>query len=221
MLWLEQLKDIVTRYKSLDGYKVERKAGWDTHGLPVEIEVEKQLGLEGREQVLNYGLEAFNKKCRDSVFTYKDMWDNLTERMGYWVDLENPYITCDNNYVESVWWILNQLFKKDLIYKGYKIQPYCPKCGTALSSHEVSQGYKDVKDLTAIARFPLADEENTFFLSLDNNTLDITIKHGTSGRPDVDYVKIKHQDSKNGEEYLILAKDLTFVCDRFRIRNCF
>jgi len=202
------IKDIITRYKSLDGFKVDRKAGWDTHGLPVEIEVEKQLGLEGREQVLNYGLEAFNKKCRESVFTYKDQWDHLTERMGYWVDLENPYITCDTNYVESVWWILNQLFKKDLIYKGYKIQPYCPKCGTALSSHEVSQGYKDVKDLTAIARFPLENEEHTYVLAWTTTPWTLPSNMALAVGPDVDYVKIKHTDSKGAEEFLILAKDL-------------
>jgi isoleucyl-tRNA synthetase len=202
------IKDIVTRYKSLRGYRVDRKAGWDTHGLPVEIEVEKQLGLEGREQVLDYGLEKFNKECKSSVFTYKDLWDNMTKRMGYWVDLEHPYVTCENNYIESVWWILNQLFKKGLVYQGYKIQPYCPKCGTALSSHEVSQGYKDVKDLTATVRFPIVDQENTFFLAWTTTPWTLPSNMSLSVGPEITYVKIKHNDSKNGEEYLILAKDL-------------
>lgn len=197
------IKDVVCRYKTLRGYKVNRKAGWDTHGLPVEIQVEKELEIQGREQVLNYGLQPFNTACRASVFKHKDLWDELTTRMGYWVDLSSPYITCENDYVESVWWILSELFKKDLIYKGYKIQPYCPECGTALSSHEVSQGYKDVKDLTAIARFPLAEEENTFFLAWTTTPWTLPSNMALCVGPDVDYVKVKHNN-----EFLILAKDL-------------
>ena len=202
------IKDIITRYKSLKGFRVDRKAGWDTHGLPVEIQVEKAIGISGREQVINYGIEKFNKACYESVFKYKDEWDGMTTRMGYWVDLDNPYITCDNNYIESVWWILKQFFDKNLIYKGHKIQPYCPKCGTALSSHEVSQGYKDVKDLTAIARFKLVDQEKTYFLAWTTTPWTLPSNVALAVGPDIQYIRVKHNDEKNGEEYLILAKDL-------------
>ena len=136
------VKDLFCRYKTLKGYKVERKAGWDTHGLPVEIEVEKALGLAGRSQVEEYGIAKYNAECRSSVLKYKDLWDELTDRMGYWVDQENPYITFENDYIESIWWALSELYKKGLLYKGYKIQWYSPGNGTVLSSHEVSLGYK-------------------------------------------------------------------------------
>jgi isoleucyl-tRNA synthetase len=202
------IKDIITRYRSLKGFRVERKAGWDTHGLPVEIQVEKEIGISGREQVQSYGIEKFNTACRESVFKFKDQWDGMTTRMGYWVDLENPYITCDNNYIESVWWILKELFNKDLIYKGHKIQPYCPKCGTALSSHEVSQGYQDVKDLTAMVRFKIIDQKNSFFLAWTTTPWTLPSNMALAVGPEIDYVKVKYNDEKNGEEYLILAKDL-------------
>jgi isoleucyl-tRNA synthetase len=197
------IKDVVCRYKTLRGYKVNRKAGWDTHGLPVEIQVEKELKIQGREEILKYGLKDFNDACRASVFEHKDLWDELTTRMGYWVDLTDPYITCENDYVESVWWILSELFKKDLIYKGYKIQPYCPQCGTSLSSHEVSQGYKDVKDLTAIARFPVTGEEKTYFLAWTTTPWTLPSNMALAVGPKIEYVKVKHND-----EFLILAKDL-------------
>ncbi|MCB0279949.1 MAG: class I tRNA ligase family protein, partial [Calditrichaeota bacterium] len=217
------IKDIITRYKSLQGFKVERKAGWDTHGLPVEIEVEKQLKIEGRDQILQYGLGEFNEACRRSVFTYKDLWDEMTERMGYWVDLSDPYITCENDYIESVWWILSELFKKDLIYKGYKIQPYCPKCGTALSSHEVSQGYKDVKDLTATVRFQLKDEENTYLLAWTTTPWTLPSNVALAVGKDIDYIKVRHVDEKNGPEFLILAKALadSLLSDEYEIESTF
>jgi isoleucyl-tRNA synthetase len=140
------VKDAVCRYKSMKGFYTERKAGWDTHGLPVEIEVQKKLGLDGKLEIEDHGIESFNHACRESVFTYKDLWDKMTRQMGYWIDLENPYITLDNNYIESVWWILKEFHDKDMVYKGHRVVPYCPKCETPLSSHEVAQGYKDVKD---------------------------------------------------------------------------
>ena len=157
------LKDSVCRYKTMKGFQVNRKAGWDTHGLPVEIEVEKQLNMSGKQDIEKYGIKEFNQKCRESVFTYTDMWREMTERMGYLVDLDNPYITLDNNYVESCWWILKEFFKAGLIYEGHKILPYCPRCGTGLASHEVAQGYKEVKVNTLICKFKRVDAEDEFF----------------------------------------------------------
>ena len=157
------IKDVFCRYHTMKGCRVERKAGWDTHGLPVEIEVEKALGLDGREEILAYGMERFNAACRKSVLEYKEEWDDLTRRMGYWVDLQKPYVTFENAYVESVWWLLKQIFDKGLLYKDYKIQWYSPGSGTVLSSHEVSLGYKEVQDPSVFVRFALREEENTFF----------------------------------------------------------
>ena len=150
--------------KTMQGYRVERKAGWDTHGLPVEIEVEKMLGLDGKDQVIDYGVSGFNEKCRHSVWNYKQEWDELTKRIAFWVDLEHPYITYTNDYIESVWWILKELWKKGLIYQGFKILPYCPHCETPLSSHEVSQGYEEVKDPSVYVKAKIKNKENTFFL---------------------------------------------------------
>ena len=133
------MKDIIPRYKVMKGYKVIRKAGWDTHGLPVELEIEKSLGISGKEQIEEYGVENFVKKCKESVFTYVHMWEEMTEKVGFWVDMDNPYVTYHNEYIESVWWALKQMWDKGLLYEGHKVMPYCPRCGTALSSHEVAQ----------------------------------------------------------------------------------
>ena len=159
------MKDIIPRYKVMKGYKVIRKAGWDTHGLPVELEIEKKLGISGKEQIEEYGVEKFVKECKESVFTYVSMWEKMTNQIGYWVDMENPYVTYHNPYIESVWWALKQIWDKGLLYEGHKVMPYCPRCGTALSSHEVAQGYKDVKDLTCIAKFKVVGEENKYILA--------------------------------------------------------
>ena len=159
------IKDIIPRYKTMKGFDVLRKAGWDTHGLPVELEVEKQLGLDGKEQIERYGVEPFIHKCKESVWKYKAEWEEMSDRVGFWADMENPYITYDNNYIESEWWALKQIYDKGLLYKGHKVVPYCPRCGTALSSHEVAQGYKDVQDTSAIARFKVKSEENTYVLA--------------------------------------------------------
>lgn len=147
------LKDLNCRYYTMKGYQVKRKAGWDTHGLPVEIGVEKELGLESKQEIEEYGVEAFNKKCRESVFVYEKEWREMTRRMAYLVDMDHPYITLDNNYIESVWHILDKLNKDDMIYEGHKILPYCPRCGTGLASHEVALGYKMIKTRTVVARF--------------------------------------------------------------------
>src|SRR5690554_5212630 len=147
------LKDTITKFKVMQGYKVRRKAGWDTHGLPVEIEVEKKLGFKNKQDIESYGIEKFNAECRESVFTYEKQWREMTKRMGYFIDLDHPYITLDNDYIETLWWILDQFNKKGYIYEGHKILPYCPRCGTGLSSHEVALGYKEVKSNTVIVGF--------------------------------------------------------------------
>ncbi len=158
------VKDLIPRYKTMTGYRVDRKAGWDTHGLPVELEVEKQLGISGKPQIESYGVENFIKKCKNSVFTYEEEWRKMTERVGFWIDMDNPYVTYHNTYIESVWWALKQIWEKGLLYKGNKVVPYCPRCGTSLSSHEVAQGYKEVEDPSVFVKFPVAGKENTYFL---------------------------------------------------------
>ncbi len=159
------IKDLFPRYKTMKGFSVTRKAGWDTHGLPVELEVEKLLGLDGKEQIEQYGIEPFIGKCKESVWKYLHEWEKMSEQVGYWVDMEHPYITYQNSYIESEWWSLKKIWEKGLLYQGHKVVPYCPRCGTALSSHEVAQGYKNVKETSAIARFPVKGMENTSFLA--------------------------------------------------------
>ena len=188
------VKDLFCRYKTLKGYKVERKAGWDTHGLPVEIEVEKALGLTGRSQVEEYGIAKYNAECRSSVLKYKDLWDELTDRMGYWVDQDKPYITFENNYIESVWWALSELFKKGLLYKGYKIQWYSPGNGTVLSSHEVSLGYKNTQDPSIYVMFPKPDEEETYYLAWTTTPWTTISNMALTINPELNYVKLAHHN---------------------------
>jgi isoleucyl-tRNA synthetase len=202
------VKDIVCRLRTMQGFRVERKAGWDTHGLPVEIEVEKQLGLDGKEQVLEYGVADFCSHCRSSVWSYKQDWDDLTKKIGYWVDLDNPYITYSNDYIETVWWVLNEFWKKDLIYQGFKILPYCPRCETPLSSHEVSQGYKEVKDPSIFVKAKIKDQENTSFLVWTTTPWTLISNVALALGENVDYVKVKHND-----EFLILAEERLGVLD--------
>jgi isoleucyl-tRNA synthetase len=197
------IKDMVCRYKQMRGFLVERKAGWDTHGLPVEIEVETALGLKTKSDIEKYGVAAFNDKCRHSVFKYKKEWDILTRRIGYWLDLDKPYITCDNNYIESVWWILAQFYNRRMLYKGHKILPYCPRCGTGLSSHEVAQGYQDVKDPSIFVRAELEDEPGTKFLVWTTTPWTLISNVALAVAADADYIKVKH-----GDEKLILAESL-------------
>jgi len=202
------VKDAVCRLKTMQGYRVERKAGWDTHGLPVEIEVEKQLGLDGKDQVLEYGVAEFNAKCRESVWKYKQEWDELTHRMGYWIDLGNPYITYHNDYIESVWWILKELWNKGLIYLGHKILPYCPRCETPLSSHEVSLGYADVEDPSIFVKAKIKGQDNTYFLVWTTTPWTLLSNVALALNPEVKYVKISHQG-----EQLILAEARLMVLD--------
>ena len=157
-------KDLACRYKTMTGHRVVRKAGWDTHGLPVEIEVENQLGIKKKEEIEAFGIAEFNAKCKESVFTYEQDWKEFTKRIAYWVDMDNPYVTCENEYIESVWWILKQFWEKDLIYQGHKIVPFCPRCETSLSSHEVSQGYRDVSDPSIFVTFKRADADEYFLV---------------------------------------------------------
>lgn len=190
------IKDLIPRYKTMKGYKVLRKAGWDTHGLPVELEVEKQLGISGKPQIENYGVEPFIKKCKDSVFTYESLWREMSDRVGFWADMDNPYVTYHNDYIESVWWALKQIWDKGLLYKGHKIVPYCPRCGTALSSHEVAQGYKNVKETSCICRFKVKGEENTYFLAWTTTpwTLPSNVALCVNGAEN--YSKVESKDGK-------------------------
>src|SRR5210317_1908274 len=166
------IKDIFPRYKTMKGFQVKRKAGWDTHGLPVELSVEKKLGITKEDIGTKISVDEYNKECRQTVMQYTDIWNDLTQKMGYWVDMENPYITYENKYIESVWWLLKQLYEKGLLYKGYTIQPYSPAAGTGLSSHELNLPgcYKDVKDNTGIAQFKVVRNENSEFLFKDVDT---------------------------------------------------
>ncbi len=198
------VKDIIPRYKTMKGYKVLRKAGWDTHGLPVELEIEKQLGISGKPQIENYGVEPFIKKCKESVFKYETEWREMSDRVGFWADMDKPYVTYHNDYIESVWWALKQIWEKKLLYKGHKIVPYCPRCGTALSSHEVAQGYKDVKEVSAIAKFKIKGKDNEFFLAWTTTPWTLPSNVALCVNAAEDYVKVKCDS-----EIYILADALT------------
>ena len=202
------LKDSVCRYKTMQGFEVKRKAGWDTHGLPVEIEVEKQLNMSGKQDIEKYGIKEFNEKCRESVFTYEGMWREMTKRMGYLIDLDNPYITLDNNFIETGWWILKEFFKADKIYEGHKILPYCPRCGTGLASHEVAQGYKEVKVTTITAKFKKVGTENEYFLAWTTTPWTLASNVALTVGPDVDYVKVKMTAGDEEGNIFYLAKVL-------------
>ena len=215
------MKDIIPRYKVMKGYKVIRKAGWDTHGLPVELEIEKKLGISGKEQIEEYGVEKFVKQCKESVFQYVSIWEEMTNKVGFWVDMENPYVTYHNDYIESVWWALKQMWEKGLLYEGHKVMPYCPRCGTALSSHEVAQGYKDVKDLTCVAKFKVIREDNgaeenegeedTYFLAWTTTPWTLPSNLALCVNKSYEYAQVKVNVGTEEEpkyENYILAKDL-------------
>ena len=187
------MKDIIPRYKTMKGYHVLRKAGWDTHGLPVELEVEKLLGMDGKEEIEKYGIEPFIKKCKESVWKYKGEWEKMSDRVGYWVDMDHPYITYDDNYIESVWWALKTIADKGLLYKGYKIVPYCPRCGTALASHEVAQGYKDVKETSVFVKFKRKNNDG-YFLAWTTTPWTLPSNVALCMNADENYVEIKAND---------------------------
>jgi isoleucyl-tRNA synthetase len=200
-------KDMFPRYKIMRGYHVSRRGGWDTHGLPVEIEVEKQLGFNNKQQIEEYGIDKFNALCKKSVFTYIQDWERLTDRIAFWVDLETAYVTYENEYMESVWWILKNFWDKDLLFKGYKVVPYCPRCGTPLSDHEVALGYEEVSDPSVFVRMPLVDKPDTSLLVWTTTPWTLPGNVAVAAAPNVDYVTIEH-DNNGTKEKLILAKSL-------------
>ena len=200
-------KDMFPRYKIMRGYHVSRRGGWDTHGLPVEIGVEKQLGFNNKQQIEEYGIDKFNELCKKSVFTYIQDWERLTERIAFWVDLEDAYVTYTNDYIESVWWILKNFWDKDLLYKGYKVVPYCPRCGTPLSDHEVALGYDEATDPSVFVRMPLVDKPDTSLLVWTTTPWTLPGNVAVVAHPDVEYVTVEH-DNNGTKEKLILAKAL-------------
>jgi len=197
------IKDIIPRYRTMKGYNVLRKAGWDTHGLPVELEVEKLLGINGKPEIEKYGVEPFIQKCKESVWKYKHEWEEMSDRVGFWADMENPYITYENSYIESVWWALKQIWEKGLLYKGHKIVPYCPRCGTSLSSHEVAQGYKDVKEASVYVKFRVKGEQNVYLLAWTTTPWTLPSNVALTVNPDETYIR-----AKCGDETYILAEAL-------------
>jgi isoleucyl-tRNA synthetase len=201
-------KDMFPRYKIMRGYRVSRRGGWDTHGLPVEIEVEKQLGFTNKQQIEEYGIDKFNELCKKSVFTYIQDWERLTERIAFWVDLEDAYVTYTNEYVESVWWILKNFWDKDLLYQGFKVVPYCPRCGTPLSDHEVALGYDEATDPSVYVRMPLVAKPGTSLLVWTTTPWTLPGNVAVAAHPDVDYVTIERDLPDNGKERLVLAKQL-------------
>ncbi len=207
------VKDAICRYKTMKGLLVERKAGWDTHGLPVELEVEKQLGIKTKDEIEKLGIAKFNEECKKSVFKYKSEWDAFTRKLGYWIDLSNPYITYENDYIESVWWNLKQFWNKDLLYKGYKILPWCPRCQTALSSHEVAQGYKEVTDPSIFVTMKLADSEDTYFLVWTTTPWTLISNAALALHADETYVTIKH----NGKKLILAEKRLSVIDGEYEV----
>ncbi len=197
------MKDIMPRYQTMKGKHVLRKAGWDTHGLPVELEVEKSLGMDGKQDIEKYGIEPFIKKCKESVWKYQSEWEKMSDRVGYWVDMKKPYVTYRDEYIESVWWAIKEIHKKGLLYRGHKIVPYCPRCGTALSSHEVAQGYKDVKEISAVARFKVTGAENTYILAWTTTPWTLPSNVALCMNPEENYVEIAASDA-----HYILAEAL-------------
>ena len=201
-------KDIFPRYKTMNGYHVSRRGGWDTHGLPVEIEVERQLGIKNKQEIEQYGIARFNELCRESAFAYIQEWEKLTDRIAYWVDLDEAYVTFKNPYIESVWNILKDYWDKDLLYQGYKVVPYCPRCGTPLSDHEVAQGYHEVADPSVFVRMPLVDEPGTSLLVWTTTPWTLPGNVAVAAGENVDYVKVEHNLPEGGSEKLILAEAL-------------
>lgn len=197
------IKDLIPRYRTMKGYKVLRKAGWDTHGLPVELEVEKALGISGKPEIEKFGIEDFIKKCKASVFTYQSEWEEMSDRVGFWADMENPYVTYHNDYIESVWWALRQIWDKGLLYKGHKIMPYCPRCGTSLSSHEVAQGYKDVKENSLIAKFKVLGKDNEYILAWTTTPWTLPSNLALCVNPHEKYVRFTIEGDENNTVYIM------------------
>ena len=209
------IKDMIPRYRTMKGYQVPRKAGWDTHGLPVELEVEKELGLDGKEQIEQYGVEPFIERCKANVWKYKGMWEEFSETVGFWADMENPYVTYYDDFIESEWWALKTIWDKGLLYKGFKIVPYCPRCGTPLSSHEVAQGYKDVKERSAIVRFKVKGED-AYFLAWTTTPWTLPSNVALCVNPEDTYCKVKAAD---GYTYYMAEALLENVLGRLKTED--
>ena len=209
------IKDMIPRYRTMKGYQVPRKAGWDTHGLPVELEVEKELGLDGKEQIEQYGVEQFIERCKANVWKYKGMWEEFSETVGFWADMENPYVTYYDDFIESEWWALKTIWDKGLLYKGFKIVPYCPRCGTPLSSHEVAQGYKDVKERSAIVRFKVKGED-AYFLAWTTTPWTLPSNVALCVNPEDTYCKVKAAD---GYTYYMAEALLENVLGRLKTED--
>ncbi len=230
------VKDVIPRYRTMKGYHVLRKAGWDTHGLPVELEVEKKLGLDGKEDIEKYGLEPFIEECKKSVWNYKGMWEEFSDKVAYWADMDDPYITYENDYIESVWWSLKEIYDKGLLYKGFKVVPYCPRCGTPLSTHEVAQGYKDVKDKSAIAKFKVKGTDNEYFLAWTTTPWTLPSNVALCVNPGEAYVKVSVQVDDKGnivkegqevegsvkeEKYILAEELLSIINGDYKVENTY
>lgn len=215
------IKDLVCRYKTMQGFLVHRKAGWDTHGLPVEIEVEKELEIQSKDQIEVYGVEKFNQKCRESVFRYLNEWNEMTRRIGFWLDLEHPYITYTNEYIESVWWLLAQIWKKNLLYRGFKILPYCPRCETPLSSHETSLGYKEVTERAVTVKFPLVEGQNRYILAWTTTPWTLPGNVALAVGPEIDYVEVDQRHHGEVETYYLAEERLLMLEGEYTIRRRF
>ena len=212
------IKDMIPRYRTMKGYQVPRKAGWDTHGLPVEIEVEKLLGIDGKDQIEAYGLEPFIGKCKESVWKYKGMWEDFSKTVGFWADMDDPYVTYHDDFIESEFWALKQIWDKGLLVKDYKVVPYCPRCGTALSSHEVAQGYKDVKERSAMVRFAVKGQDNTYFLAWTTTPWTLPSNVALCVNPDETYVKVSCEDGKN---YILAQALLSVLKDEYTVTETY
>jgi len=206
------MKDLILRYQTMKGHYILRKAGWDTHGLPVEIEVEKELGLEDKQQIEEYGIKKFNQECKKCVFKYENAWVEMTKRIGFWLDMDNPYVTLKNEYIESVWWSIKQAWEKKLLYKGHKVVPYCPRCGTALSAHEISQGYKTINEPSIFIKFKLKNQD-AYFLAWTTTPWTLISNVALAVNPNENYLKIR----LNGQ-VLILAEERSSIL--LKNRNC-
>ncbi len=214
------IKDIILRYKTMEGFYVMRKAGWDTHGLPVEIEVEKELGINSKREIENYGIENYNKRCKESVFRYEKEWVEATRRIGFWIDMDHPYITFENEYIESVWWSLKEIWKKGLIYRGHKVVPFCPRCETPLSSHEVAQGYEEVEDPSIFVKFPL--DEGRYILAWTTTPWTLIANVAIAVHPDHYYVEVELRSGKDkGNRFILAEERLSILDDEFVIKNRF
>ena len=215
------IKDIIPRYRTMKGYDVLRKAGWDTHGLPVELEVEKKLGISGKDQIEEYGLEPFIQECKKSVWKYKSMWEDFSETVGFWADMDDPYITYENDYIESVWWSLKKIWAKELLYEGFKVVPYCPRCETPLSSHEVAQGYKDVKEKSVIAKFKVKNTENEYFLAWTTTPWTLPSNVALCVNPEETYLKLRISKDEKIEKYILAEALKDLIEDEYEIEETY